>query len=112
MLGLPYDQKIDLWSLGCIIAELWTGTVLYSSLPMLPWRPPAGYVLFQNDSVAPSSPEKLNSLVLCLLAAPLWLDSLEVVEVQSLLARILGIIGDFPLRPQQLAMAQELWHRA
>eukprot|EP00913_Durusdinium_trenchii_P018737 g17607.t1 len=66
MLGLPYDQKIDLWSLGCIIAELWTGTVLYSSLPMLPWRPPAGYVLFQNDSV------------------------------QSLLARILGIIGDFP----------------
>ena len=25
MLGLPYDQKIDLWSLGCIIAELWTG---------------------------------------------------------------------------------------
>ncbi|CAJ1332552.1 unnamed protein product [Effrenium voratum] len=49
MLGLPYDQKIDLWSLGCIIAELWTG-----------------YVLFQNDSV------------------------------QSLLARILGIVGDFP----------------
>jgi len=49
MLGLPYSQKIDLWSLGCIIAELWTG-----------------YVLFQNDSV------------------------------QSLLARILGIIGDFP----------------
>jgi len=49
MLGLPYDQKIDLWSLGCILAELWTG-----------------YVLFQNESV------------------------------QSLLARILGIIGDFP----------------
>jgi len=49
MLGLPYDQKIDLWSLGCIIAELWTG-----------------YVLFQNDSV------------------------------QSLLARVLGILGTFP----------------
>jgi serine/threonine protein kinase len=49
MLGLPYDQKIDLWSLGCILAELWTG-----------------YVLFQNDSV------------------------------QSLLARVLGIIGEFP----------------
>merc|ERR1719356_1567664 len=49
MLGLPYDQKIDLWSLGCILAELWTG-----------------YVLFQNDSV------------------------------QSLLARILGIVGEFP----------------
>merc|ERR1711881_780705 len=49
MLGLPYEQKIDIWSLGCIIAELWTG-----------------YVLFQNDSV------------------------------QSLLARIMGIIGEFP----------------
>merc|ERR1712032_799959 len=50
MLGLQYDQKIDLWSLGCILAELWTG-----------------YVLFQNDSV------------------------------QSLLARIIGIIGPIPL---------------
>ena len=26
---LPYDQKVDLWSLGCIVAELWTGTVLF-----------------------------------------------------------------------------------
>ena len=34
ILGLPYDQKIDLWSLGAILAELLTG-----------------YVLFQNDSV-------------------------------------------------------------
>eukprot|EP00435_Cladocopium_sp_Y103_P034273 s2511_g8.t2 len=49
ILGLPYDQKIDLWSLGCIIAELWSG-----------------FVLFQNDSV------------------------------QSLLARIMGILGPFP----------------
>eukprot|EP00929_Paragymnodinium_shiwhaense_P117612 TRINITY_DN8843_c0_g1_i2.p1 TRINITY_DN8843_c0_g1~~TRINITY_DN8843_c0_g1_i2.p1 ORF type:complete len:1073 (+),score=251.67 TRINITY_DN8843_c0_g1_i2:149-3367(+) len=49
ILGLPYDQKVDIWSLGCIIAELWTG-----------------YVLFQNDCV------------------------------QSLLARVLGIIGSFP----------------
>merc|ERR1712216_980976 len=49
LLGLPYDQKIDLWSLGCILAELWTG-----------------YVLFQNDSV------------------------------QSMLARIIGIIGKVP----------------
>lgn len=35
LLGLPYDSKIDLWSLGCVVAELWTG-----------------FVLFQNDSVA------------------------------------------------------------
>eukprot|EP00271_Cylindrocystis_brebissonii_P016696 TRINITY_DN408_c0_g1_i1.p1 TRINITY_DN408_c0_g1~~TRINITY_DN408_c0_g1_i1.p1 ORF type:complete len:1606 (-),score=366.34 TRINITY_DN408_c0_g1_i1:2050-6867(-) len=35
ILGLPYGQKIDIWSLGCILGELWTGQVL-----------------FQNDSVA------------------------------------------------------------
>lgn len=27
ILGLPYDQKIDIWSLGCILAELHTGDV-------------------------------------------------------------------------------------
>ena len=31
---MSYDYKIDIWSLGCIIAELWTG-----------------FVLFDNDSV-------------------------------------------------------------
>ena len=46
---LPYDQKVDLWSLGCILAELWTGTVV-----------------FLNDSS------------------------------QSLLARIIGILGPLP----------------
>jgi len=32
--GTSYDQKMDVWSLGCVIAELWTG-----------------YMLFQNDSI-------------------------------------------------------------
>eukprot|EP00698_Gefionella_okellyi_P005761 TRINITY_DN1521_c0_g1_i1.p1 TRINITY_DN1521_c0_g1~~TRINITY_DN1521_c0_g1_i1.p1 ORF type:complete len:504 (+),score=102.28 TRINITY_DN1521_c0_g1_i1:27-1514(+) len=49
VLGLPYGQKIDMWSMGCILAELWTGRVL-----------------FQNDSI------------------------------QSMLARIAGIVGPFP----------------
>jgi dual specificity tyrosine-phosphorylation-regulated kinase 2/3/4 len=35
ILGLPYDSRIDIWSLGCILAELYSG-----------------YVLFQNDSLA------------------------------------------------------------
>jgi serine/threonine protein kinase len=34
IIGCKYDYKIDIWSLGCILAELWTG-----------------YVLFQNDTV-------------------------------------------------------------
>nr|KYP67422.1 putative serine/threonine-protein kinase dyrk2 [Cajanus cajan] len=29
ILGLPYDKKIDIWSLGCILAELCTGNVLF-----------------------------------------------------------------------------------
>nr|GFB90874.1 protein kinase superfamily protein [Tanacetum cinerariifolium] len=29
ILGLPYDQKVDLWSLGCILAELASGDVLF-----------------------------------------------------------------------------------
>jgi hypothetical protein len=29
LLGMPYGQKIDMWSLGCILAELWTGNVLF-----------------------------------------------------------------------------------
>ncbi len=28
ILGMKYDYKIDVWSLGCILAELWTGNVL------------------------------------------------------------------------------------
>eukprot|EP00887_Chlorella_sp_A99_P005970 scaffold27.g5970.t1 len=37
ILGLPYDQKIDVWSLGCILAELCTAKVLLQndSLPAL-----------------------------------------------------------------------------
>jgi serine/threonine protein kinase len=49
ILGLNYDGRIDLWSLGCVLAEQLTG-----------------YVLFQNDSV------------------------------QTMLARIQGVLGPFP----------------
>jgi len=31
-LGLEYDQKVDMWSLGCIIVELFTGEVLFDTL--------------------------------------------------------------------------------
>ncbi len=29
MLGIPYTEAIDMWSLGCILAELWTGFPLF-----------------------------------------------------------------------------------
>jgi tRNA A-37 threonylcarbamoyl transferase component Bud32 len=31
ILGLSYDYKIDMWSLGCILAELFTGNVLFQN---------------------------------------------------------------------------------
>ncbi|XP_062207332.1 DYRK-family kinase pom1-like isoform X2 [Phragmites australis] len=34
ILGLPYDQRIDVWSLGCILAELYTGEVLFPNEPV------------------------------------------------------------------------------
>jgi len=37
MIGLPYDCKVDIWSLGCIVAELFMGNVLFlnDSIPTL-----------------------------------------------------------------------------
>lgn len=38
ILGLPYDGRIDMWSLGCVIAEMYTGEVTFqndSELSML-----------------------------------------------------------------------------
>jgi serine/threonine protein kinase len=31
ILGLPYSTKIDMWSLGCVIAEVFTGKVLFAN---------------------------------------------------------------------------------
>jgi serine/threonine protein kinase len=31
VLGLPYDGKIDVWSLGCVVAEMYTGEVIFQN---------------------------------------------------------------------------------
>lgn len=31
VLGLPYDGKIDIWSLGCVVAEMYTGEVTFQN---------------------------------------------------------------------------------
>jgi serine/threonine protein kinase len=31
ILGLPYDGKIDMWSLGCVVAEMYTGEVTFQN---------------------------------------------------------------------------------
>ena len=35
ILGLPYQQQVDIWSLGCILAELLSSYVLFQ----VPYRP-------------------------------------------------------------------------
>ena len=31
VLGMPYDGKIDIWSLGCVVAEMYTGEVTFQN---------------------------------------------------------------------------------
>jgi dual specificity tyrosine-phosphorylation-regulated kinase 2/3/4 len=31
VLGLPYDGRIDIWSLGCVVAEMFTGEVTFQN---------------------------------------------------------------------------------
>jgi len=31
IIGCKYDYRIDIWSLGCILSELWTGNVLFQN---------------------------------------------------------------------------------
>ena len=51
MLGLPYSTSIDMWSLGCILAEMHTGEPLFS-----------GSDQFVHESEAPDSSRECESL--------------------------------------------------
>ncbi|XP_051123234.1 uncharacterized protein LOC127246077 isoform X2 [Andrographis paniculata] len=55
ILGLPYDKKIDIWSLGCILAELCTGNVLFQS------DSPATLLARVLGIISPIQPEMLTN---------------------------------------------------
>ena len=92
MLGLPYDQKIDLWSLGCILAELWTGQARTGTAS----SDELHVVLNLFGRLCPV-PKRFCAVPVGLVLLFVLLCVSRCTEVQSLLARILGIVGDFPL---------------
>ncbi|XP_057979679.1 serine/threonine-protein kinase ppk15-like isoform X1 [Malania oleifera] len=55
ILGLPYDQRIDIWSLGCILAELCSGEVLF---------PNDGIVMLLARMIGMLGPIDLDMLVM------------------------------------------------
>lgn len=91
ILGLPYDQKIDMWSLGCILAELCSGNVSFNHLVLqnMSW----GVQAFLWASIASCS-----SLWSCLI----WCDCLEQVQkfscfwVAAVYERIFYFVVWFP----------------
>ena len=93
ILGEPYDGKIDMWSLGAILAELFTG-----------------YVLFQNDSV-PAMLARIASIVG--VEAKQRADKGEeqfVVGVQAVAQR--GDLGPQQVGgPARLALVHQIAHK-
>ena len=97
MLGLPWDAKIDIWSLGCLLAEL----IL-------------GYPLFQGNGVA----AVLASQDAVLGAHPRWLLEQAAPELASMFFQDNGHIyavdppnqppGSYELRPKKSSLGEML----
>ena len=71
IIGAAYDQKVDLWSLGCVLAELYSGEVL-----------------LHNDSLA----SLLGKFILTLV----W--AIKMTSCVLFTARCVGIFGPFDPR--------------
>ena len=55
ILGLPYHQQVDIWSLGCILAELLSGYVLLQ-VRTVSQIPPQFFAVSWNQSGTSSGP--------------------------------------------------------
>ena len=91
MLGLSYDPKIDLWSLGCILAELWSGEVSFS---------------FSYPYKTPLRLKPIEFYTFDLLVCYVFFQVLFPNEaVVMILARMIGLFG--PINTEMLLNGQE-----
>lgn len=74
ILGLPYHQQVDVWSLGCILAELLSGYVLFQvcCIPLLEGSKLTVVRLLQH-TVATIGKMSHSSLLGSMLVACFWI---------------------------------------
>lgn len=83
LLGLPYDKKIDVWSLGCILAELCTGNVRIPFLFLFK------ILIFKQNNMHINK-MRCMSLFVCLFVVGFFFQN---DSPTTLLARVIGIIS-------------------
>ncbi len=108
ILGLPYNQKIDMWSLGCILAELCSGNVSSSLLSFhvlfsVSWFLITSWsFLCTEDTFAGGISSSVDCFVyLCGILQVLFQND----SLATLLARVVGILG--PIDPALLAKGKD-----
>lgn len=116
ILGLPYGQKVDVWSLGCILAELLSGFVLFQvQLLLFPVPPATNFLLLTfvllaggsrakkpraDDRTTASAHNPHSRRPSDRNLSPTWrrIVAAQNDSLATLLARLEGILGPVPER--------------
>ena len=91
IMGVAYDQKVDVWSLGCILAELATGRVLFQVTNRVSGQP--ALEVARHYAAALGNEIALSPLLTRSLCCQ---STLQNDSIATLLARLEGILGPMP----------------